>query len=148
MKRETKTVYICDFCRKKHKTEEECLICEKKCKAKENIQEVRNFLQTYHDKNTGYEKHCVVCGKLVRKYESNYDGHRNERGRVIFEDNPSVFCDSWYCIDCVPLAESAWKKAQSEAIQKMKEQIDAPIKTLADYVRVLQQRQTEGEENG
>lgn len=92
---------ICDTC---FDNEEEALSCEQQHLNEKIDNDAEQLLQsvfpTSHNSDTRYEYHCVLCGKLIMKYDTVWDGHRNERGDLIY-DNGIKFMEGYYCSTCV-----------------------------------------------
>jgi len=53
-----------------------------------------------HKDDTRYKKHCVLCGKLLLRYENYWDGHRNERGDLVERHNNNRTPNGYQCVSC------------------------------------------------
>lgn len=77
------------------------------------IQELSEIFHTYfklyydeHDEHDRYRYPCVDCGKLLFEYECEWDGHRNEVGKLIErESDRLMFLGGWRCRACDKKAE-------------------------------------------
>lgn len=101
MPQETKiTQYKCDCCSNTFDSYAEATECE--LKHKENFYEAKKLkhLPESHPKDDRYTKHCVDCGICVCEYAREWDGHRNNKGNLIFViDNKRVF-NGLRCLNC------------------------------------------------
>lgn len=56
-----------------------------------------------HKYDTRYKKHCILCGKLLLRYEKWYDGHRNEPGDLAERHSCVRTSDGYRCVSCEEL---------------------------------------------
>ena len=60
-----------------------------------------SIYKTFHNKDDYLTRYCVDCGKKVLEYNSSWDGHRTERGDIIFKEaGYDVFLGGKRCADC------------------------------------------------
>ena len=73
----------------------------------------RKYFKT-HYKTNDFQKYlylCVDCGKKILEYDCYYDGHRNEKGDIIFQDKEAVeLFDGKRCKKCNKKAEKLFEK--------------------------------------
>ena len=83
-----RTMSHCSICGGIWSTQEEALACEQECL---NLT-MRILWPTEHHKDTSWDKHCVVSGKLLRKRAYlPKEQDRADIGEVIYEDPDGVF---------------------------------------------------------
>ena len=79
----------CGICEEVFDTKEDAKKCEADCKEYKEIQSLvkkrQKLFPSHYEKDTRYEKHCVDCGISLLEWEREFDGHRAEMGRLIFE---------------------------------------------------------------
>jgi hypothetical protein len=91
-----KIKYICELTDKEFNTKKEAEKYETEYREKE----FRKLFPLCNEKDDEYKKHCIFCGLKVLEYDCVYDGHRNERGDIIFEDEWNKIFGSVFCLKC------------------------------------------------
>ncbi|NGX64083.1 MAG: hypothetical protein KR126chlam6_01507 [Candidatus Anoxychlamydiales bacterium] len=98
-------------------TKKEAVAVEKEYNFEEKIKKLsvilRKYFKTYY-KDNRFQKYiyfCVDCGKKLLEYKCENDGHRNERGDVIFQENNIVtLFDGMRCKKCNKKTEKLFEK--------------------------------------
>lgn len=52
------------------------------------------------DNDDRYRTHCCRCGVLLIEYETDWDGHRNERGQMYVRKEYVERFDRYLCMKC------------------------------------------------
>jgi len=80
------TKWACGVCSTEFGERDAAAGCETKCCATlERERFESRWAEAFpcgHKDDDRYERHCVECGKLLIRYETLWDGHRNERGDI------------------------------------------------------------------
>ena len=97
--------YQCEKTKKKFSKEKDARASEDKHvlekETKKKIKIFQSIYKTFHNKDDYLTRYCVDCGKKVLEYNSSWDGHRTERGDIIFkEPGYDVFLGGKRCADC------------------------------------------------
>ena len=105
-----KTIWIAELSKenKEFSTKKEATQAEEEDRLNLKIKELsivfRKYFKTLHKSNSCPSRYlflCVDCGKKVLEYEMKYDGHRNERGDIIFQgDGVVILFDGKRCSKC------------------------------------------------
>jgi len=98
--------WVCSICRLEYSEHKDVIRCEAVCSNKQEdekyiAQKLMIFPET-HKNDDRYKKHCVECGQILFERDRYWDGHRNEPGDVIYEDeNQAMLLNGRYCSKCL-----------------------------------------------
>jgi DNA-directed RNA polymerase subunit RPC12/RpoP len=119
-------IYQCNDCGKHFEIKEDAFSCEEKHLKEREIANKQKVFPVYHEKDSKYSKHCVECGKELLRYESIWDGHRNDTGDISFTLPYKTLMDGKYCLDCYAPLEKTITNAVLK-YRKQKENIKCQV---------------------
>ena len=93
---------------KEFPTKKEAEQAEKEYGTLEEIEKLNNIFRKYFkisygekDRGDKYLGLCVDCGEKLLEYNTEWDGHRNERGDILYsKPNKAIFLDGCRCPKC------------------------------------------------
>ena len=104
-----KSIWIAETDDKKwYATKGEAYAAELESKERKEIDKLEPIFRKYFKKDYGkkdrynsYLYLCVGCGKKILEYDSVWDGHRSNRGEVLFRDSDATkLFNGWICSKC------------------------------------------------
>jgi len=103
---------------KEFPTKKKAVEAEEEYKLEQNIYDLENifrkYFKTYYGDRDRYDSYlyfCVDCGKKLLQYKCENDGHRNERGAIIFSDKEAdTFFEGMRCKKCYEKAKKLFEK--------------------------------------
>ena len=101
--------WVCSRCGHEYDSQKDASQCEveHQCTIVDGIRDevTDRFIKRRNKKDYRWEKHCVDCGKVVLKWDTYYDGHRNEAGDKIVDEGERFF-RRYRCDDCLDKFET------------------------------------------
>jgi len=120
-------MWRCPLCRTTFSKKKPAADCETDCKGKQELETLRKerqkYFPIYHSTDDRYEKHCVGCGKKLLEWEREYDGHRNEVGKLMFEEKSmKLIMGGRRCKECALAFEKKLmilQQSKNKTVQKI-----------------------------
>lgn len=105
------TQYQCSRCKELFDSKKDAIECERRNLKDKFTKDKEKVFPTwvYSKKKDGtwdenedsrYTFHCVVCGKVLIKYDTYWDGHRNNPGDLEYQGEYSIIKGAKVCPDC------------------------------------------------